>query len=446
MTREWNGLTRRELLERAGGLAAAAWLPTGLARGSSTDLLSRAEPGRPTSRASAVRAGAAAPSAGQDFPRKADFAIPNGVTYLNGAYTHPMPVVVRDAVRAWLEGRAGFRADASRPTIGGEVKAKFAALVNADPDEIAFIPNTSAGEVLSLQALGLPRSGGNVVTDALHFEGAIVHLQALQRTAGLDVRVVMPRDGRIDLEDLERVIDDETRLVELSWVTMYNGFQHDLRAVCELAHSRGARVYADIIQGAGAVPLDVRATGVDFAACSGFKWLMGDLGLGFLYVRRDLLESGALRRPWYGYHSVSSYATHFLPYDEPGSGSFSWELGTNASAFFEVGSVAGAARAALDASLDYLGQLGVANIEAHRQPLLQRLRDELPGLRFGLECVTPEGTTSPIITFTTPQGAQIRERFRSARVDVRVADHWVRFSPSVYNDMADVERVLDVLS
>ena len=70
---------------------------------------------------------------------------------------------------------------------------------------------------------------------------------------------------------------------------MHNGFQHDLKAVCDLAHAHGAYVYADIIQGVGASPLDVRATGLDFAASATYKWLMGDFGLGFLFVREDLL-------------------------------------------------------------------------------------------------------------------------------------------------------------
>ena len=415
-------LTRRELLASVGGLAVAAALPAGLGA-------SGAAPTRPSQAA---------------FPRKDDFDIPGGITYLNGAYMHPMPTVVRDAVRDYVDRRAGFTTRTSDdPNISATVKTAFARLINAEPDEIAFVPNTSTGEVLTVHALGIPETGGNVVTDALHFEGAIVHLQSLARRSDLEVRIAMPRDGRIALDDLDQLIDRETRLVELSLVTMYNGFEHDLKAVCDLAHSRGAYVYADIIQGVGAVPLDVRETGVDFCACSGFKWLMADLGLGFLYARKELLGT-AVRRPQVGYHSVSSYGTHFLPYDEPGDAPFSWELGDSASAFFEVGSVSGAARAALAASIPYLLDLDVAAIQRHRQPLLDRLRDEMP--RLGFECVTPEGSTSPIITFTMPDGDPVRARLAAAGVDARVADTYVRFSPSVYNDMADVERALEALS
>ena len=169
-----------------------------------------------------------------------------------------------------------------------DIKAEFAALINAKPSEIAFIPNTTTGENLVVNGLGLPGSAGNIVTDALHFEGALIHLKALQKD-GHDVRMVRPRDWRIDLRDFEKVVDRKTKLVEVSHVAMFTGFEHDLKAVCDLAHAHGALVYADIAQSAGCTPIDVKATGVDFCACSSFKWLMGDFGLGFLYAREDLL-------------------------------------------------------------------------------------------------------------------------------------------------------------
>ena len=133
-------------------------------------------------------------------------------------------------------------------------RAAFAALINAKREEISYIPNTSTGENLVVEALGITRFDGNVVTDALHFEGALVHLLELKKQ-GLDLRLVMPREGRIDMRDLERVVDRNTKLIEVSLVSMYNGFQHDLKAVCDLAHAHGAYVYADIIQGVGAVPI-----------------------------------------------------------------------------------------------------------------------------------------------------------------------------------------------
>ncbi len=323
------------------------------------------------------------------------------------------------------------------------VKEQFAALINARPSEISFIPNTSTGENLVVNGLGIVGSGGNVVTDALHFEGAILHLQALQRDHGLDLRIAMPREGRIESRDLERLVDKKTKLIEVSLVAMYNGFQHDLKAVCELAHAHGAYVYADIAQAAGATPIDVRATGVDFCACSSFKWLMGDFGAGFLFAREELLER-VIRRSQYGYHSARSIETHFLPYDTPSAAPFTWELGTDASATFEVGSYAYAPMAALGFSLPYIRRLGVERIEAHRHPLLERLRKEMP--RLGFQPATPPGTKSALLTFTVKDRQPVFERLQKTNINVRLGAHFLRVSPSVYNDIQDIERLLEALS
>jgi selenocysteine lyase/cysteine desulfurase len=328
------------------------------------------------------------------------------------------------------------------------VKSTFAALINAKPTEIAFIPNTSTGENLVVNGLEIAEQasrGINVVTDALHFDGSILNLQLLQRDRGLDLRIAMPRDNgsRIDLRDMEKLIDRKTKLVEISLVAMYNGFQHDLKAVCDLAHANGAYVYADIIQAAGATPIDVKATGVDFAACASFKWLMSDFGLGFLYAKEELLDR-VVHRSVRGYHSSRDIATHFLPYDPPAPTPFTWELGRDASAFFETGSNAWGPMNALGASLPYITTLGVANIEAWRQPMLARLRAELP--RLGFDPVTPPGTRSALITFTFRDRPPVVEKLRRANIDARVGNNFLRLSPSVYNDMADVERLLAALA
>jgi selenocysteine lyase/cysteine desulfurase len=293
-----------------------------------------------------------------------------------------------------------------------------------------------------VNGLGIKRFDGNVVTDSLHFEGALVHLQELQKQ-GLDLRLVQAKDFRIDLRDMEKVVDRKTKLIEVSLVAMYNGFQHDLKAVCDLAHAHGAYVYADIVQAAGAVPIDVRASGVDFCACSCFKWLMGDFGLGFLYAREDLLGKVIQRSQW-GYHSTSEMEAHFPPFDPKADTPVTWTLRNDATGFFEVGSMPHGAADAVGASLQYIQKLGVENIQAHRQPLLRKLEKEMP--RLGFTPATPPGSTSPLITFATKDGAVVARKLQAARVNARVSQYWIRLSPSVYNDEHDVDRLLNALS
>ena len=420
-------LDRRELLKGLSGIAASAAI----------------------ARVSAARALEAATLTTTTLPRKQDFDLADGFTYLNAAYTHPIPRRAVDATRSYLAQRNKLAMP--RPGSGGgsgegfDAKALFAELINAKPTEIAYVPSTSVGENLVVGALGLDRpTDRNVVTDWLHFDGALVHLLELKH-AGLDVRVVRPTaDYRIDIDDLAKAIDGKTQLVELSSTAMYNGFQHDLAAVSELAHAHGAYVYADIIHTAGAERFDVKASGVDFAACSSFKWLMGDYGLGFLYARDALMER--IRRPLVGYYQADDMSGHEPPFDSAASEPVSWTLKRDATGHFEAGSIGGALGAGLAASLAYVKEVGVANVEAYRQPMIRKLRTEVP--RLGFTCVTPPQSTASIITFARKGlgASEVPKKLDRARVSVRIADNWMRVSPSIYNDLDDVDRLLEALS
>lgn len=397
---------------------------------------------------SAALAGSAAPArVGPDFPRKADFRIAEGYTYINGAFTHPMPVAAARAYQRVVDRRSTIGTPSGAPAAGPfnrpETKDAFARLINAQPHEVSLLPNTSTGENLVVECLGIARNDGNVVTDALHFEGALLHLYELQKQ-GLDLRVVMPtQEGRIEIEDLARVVNRKTRLVEVSLVSMYNGFQHDLKAVGDLAHAHGAYVYADVIQGVGAVPFDVKACGVDFAATASYKWLMGDFGLGFLYVREDLLER-VVRRSHWSYESASEAEIHLSPFDPKAPNPLTWTPGRTVGQYFELGTMAYGVSAALGVSIPYLIDLGVENIQRWRQPMIDRLQREMP--RLGFVPQTPLDSTSPIVTFAHRDEERIRQRLQAARVDVRVADYWIRIAPSVYNDLTDIDRLLEALS
>ena len=121
---------------------------------------------------------------------------------------------------------------------------------------------------------------------------------------------------------------------------------------------------------------DVRASGSISGLLASYKWLMGDMGLGFLYVKEDLL--GRLEKPirispaergWY----------HIFPYDPPGNTVMDWSVSLSAGGHFEVGTVSNTTAACLSYSLDYIQQLGVEKIQAHRQPLLRRLQTECRG-------------------------------------------------------------------
>ena len=219
---------------------------------------------------------------------RADFPRTSRKLWLAAAETHPYSIHTLKALEAYTNFRAlgpGENRMDFTPEMQTEVKERFAALINASPQEIAFVQSTTDGENIVLAGLDLACQGGNVVIDDLHFEASKYMYTRLAEAGKIEFRVVPHRDWQIDLADFEQAIDENTRLVSIALVSQVNGYIADARAISELAHRHGAYLYCDIIQGGGCTPIDVQALGIDFCASSTYKWLMGDFGIGFLYVR-----------------------------------------------------------------------------------------------------------------------------------------------------------------
>ncbi len=364
--------------------------------------------------------------------------------YLNAAYTHPMSKGSHEEIKLFLNSRLQNRRipdgyDAFDRTAALQ---SFASLINASPAEIAWVPSTMYAENLLLQGLSIPGSKARVVTDAFHFEGSLFMYDQLASAGDIELTVVKPSGNRIDPHHIDAALKPGTRLLAISLVSAYNGFQHDLKKICDLAHAKNILVYADIIQAAGAVPIDVKASAVDFCACATYKWLMGDFGIGFLYVRADRLPM--LKRTVFGYRQVAHFESHLLPTDPPGTTPIESKAKTDMSGHFEVGTFANEGIAALRYSLNYLNQIGVPAIQLYRQPMINRLMEKLDKDRFHL--LTPEGSGSPIVSFacTEAEAAALKQRLQKADINVQVYNNRFRVSPSFYNDMAEVDQFITV--
>jgi selenocysteine lyase/cysteine desulfurase len=375
-----------------------------------------------------------------------DFPWIQNEVFLNNAGWHPIGVHSIRAMQAYLEYKMKGPGEGNEDFHGGrqdEVKRLFAQLIHAKPSEISFVPSTLVGENLVVAGLGIPGSKWNVVTDELHYEGSLYMYQSLQKQ-GLDLRIVRQRGNRIDVGDVEKVVDRNTRLIATSLVSYLNGWLQNARALADLAHAHGAYLYTDIIQAAGAVPIDTVAMGMDFAACSGYKWLMGDRGIGYLFVREELQDS-IVRRTQYGDRQFRDFEYHMFPYDPPGPTRITWNQARPcAGTYYEVGNISNIAAAAQSASLPYILRLGPENILAHSQRLAERLRRAMPAL--GFRCITPEGNQSPTVTFIVRDPQGVRAKLTRARVAVKVEWHQMRVSPSVYNNEADIDQLLNALS
>jgi selenocysteine lyase/cysteine desulfurase len=375
---------------------------------------------------------------------RADFPRARTAAYFDHASCHPLSVQSAAALHRFIDWNTNEVGEPWWPywcEARQQSKALFAELINAKPSEITFLRSTVEAESNLLNGMNIQAEGGNVVTNDLHYSASIYNYKMRQK-AGLDVRIVKHRDWQIDLRDVERAVDKKTKLIAVALVSNVNGYLCDVKALSDLAHANGALLYADVIQCAGAIPIDAKAMGIDLAACSTYKWLMGLKGFGFAYIREDLQgtvvkptqHSGGVRfnyAPWVPSPDPNYEDIAFRPARGPGS--------------YEVSYASCAGIICALESLKYIKALGVSNIRAHVRTLTDRLQKEMP--RIGYPSITPPGNESPILAFATkdPQGSIKKLRQAGVHVAMRFGNK-MRISPSVYNNQEDVDRLLNVLS
>jgi selenocysteine lyase/cysteine desulfurase len=402
-------INRRELISTAASLAAvAAMSPTDALAMSSSLMIGGEDP-------LGVR---------RDFP-----ILENGRTYLNSAYITPSPRVVPAAGAEFLNAKA------SRPiTVGemlgkaNEVRAQFARLINATPDEIGFVFATSEGENTVANNIPL-QPGDNVVVDDLHYDGALVAHRELERRRGIELRIVANRNGLVTSDDFARRVDGRTRLIAVSYVSSVNGLRHDVRALADLAHAHGALLHVDAIQALGMFPVDVRADDVDFLCSGTYKWLLGGFGVAPFYIKKALLDRVPPDR--FGVFQVESQTPdhHF-------------QL-RNTARRYDYATLPFAEVHQLGAALAYLDKVGVPRIEQHTFGLTRRLEAGLVNQRYRL--FTPANNRSSVLCFyTTKPTSDVRAAFERAKVDVTVREGHVRASIALFNTADDVDALLAV--
>jgi cysteine desulfurase / selenocysteine lyase len=359
--------------------------------------------------------------------------------YLDHAAVAPLPRPAAEAMQRWAQEAAteGDTVWATWSRRLHEVRQRLAGLLNARPAEVALVPNTTAG--IGLVAEGFPwRDGDNVVTLDNEFPSNLYPWLNLEGR-GVQTRRVSCEDGRVDVERLIAAMDERTRIVSVSWVGYASGWRLNVGELAERVHRSGALLMLDAIQGLGVFPLDVQATGVDFVAADGHKWMLGPEGAGVFYLKHEHLNR--LRPFGVGWHSVvqSSDFQHvdFVLRDE--------------AARYEGGSANIVGFLGLGASLDLLAQLGLT---AKVSPLADRVL-EVTGeaverllvhgakLRFERD----ETHDSGIVTFSLPghDPQQVRAACLRGGVAVSVRGGGVRISLHAYNNLDDIDRLLACL-
>ena len=362
---------------------------------------------------------------------RSDFPVVEQSVYLDSAYITPSPLQAVEAAQAFAEAKAR-----DPVSLGGMLqetnlmRQRFATLIGASEMEIGVLFATSDGENIVSRALDL-KQGDNVVIDDLHYDTTYLLYQQLAEQRGLEVRIVNSEAGEAPVDAFAEHVDRQTRLISVAWVSHQNGFRHDLAGLADLAHSNGAYLYADAIQGIGALDVDVRSTGIDFFTAGTYKWLLGGYGVAPFYVREELLER--------------------IGTDRFGSLNIAEELGQHRFRVYDDARKYGYATMGfgsvfqLRAALDYLLRVGVPNIEAHTVSLAQQLNTGLVGQ--GHDVWTPKDNRSPSVTFRHHRDITlVRSTLEEAgiRISFKAEGEELRAGIALFNNSDDIDKLLDV--
>ena len=364
---------------------------------------------------------------------RGEFPACEGRTYLNCAAVAPGSTRVRAAINAWLDDHVaqGNMASGQWWTRAAEARARTAALIGASPEEVAFVRSTSHG--LAMVAEGLDwRPGDEVaVASAIEYPSNVYAWKHLA-DRGVRLREIRAVDGAVTPEAVEEAIGPRTRLVAVSSVQFASGHRTDVDAIGRLCRDRDVLFVVDAIQQVGAFPIDVKASGIHAMAACSHKWMLGLLGIGFLYVDRDLLAH--LRPVLVGWHSVEDpFAFDGTRFDLRADASRLEEAAPSFPLVYGLG-----------AAVEMLLDAGVADVASHITGLLDRAANALEAI--GCEVSpAPEHRAGILMIRPAADVDALAEACQERNIAVSVRRGRLRLSPHLYNNEDDIDALVELL-
>ncbi len=393
----------------------------------------------------------------RDFPILSRTVNGRPLVYLDSAATSQKPTRVLEAVEEYYRHEnanvhRGVYALSVEATDAYEgARARVARFLGArSPDEIVFVRGTT--EALNLVASSLGRGylgrGDLVVSTVMEHHSNIVPWHLLRERPGIRLEFVgIDDDGRLRLDELDRLLAEHPKVVTLTHLSNVLGTSNPVREIAERAHAVGARVVVDAAQSAPHEPIDVARLGADYLAFSGHK-ILGPMGIGVLWGRSELLEE-------------------LPPY--MGGGEMIREVHLDRVAYqstpakFEAGTPNVGGAIGLAAALDYLEGLGFEFVRSHEARLLARattafadrlgddlrlfgpsdVRDRRAVLSFAMRGAHPHD----IASLLDAHGVCVRAGHHCAQplMERLRVPALTRASPYLYNTEAEVDRLVDAL-
>jgi cysteine desulfurase/selenocysteine lyase len=362
-------------------------------------------------------------------------------TYLNFATHAAIPRVALNAVQASVAAkmRPHIVDDLSFFSVAASLRQTLAALIGASPDEIALTSGAGAG--LAAIAYALKWSAGDEVIIARgEFPVQYATWKPMEAREGIKVQIVVPQGQFIQADDLIAAMTPRTRVISASHVRFDDGSMLDVPSLAAACKRNGTLLVLDVSQSCGAIPMNVRSLGADFIVCAGYKYLLSPWGTGFLWTRKENLDS--LRPGPYNWLSqgVERFAHHNFLDPEPAPTLSRWDSAEAATIFnFNLTVMEASAKFVLDAS--------PALIRDHNRALIDYFFERLPeGYRLASpRQASQRGVFGCIEVGSRSDTELLYETLREERFVVALREGKIRVAPHLLNSTEDIDRLLFVM-
>lgn len=368
----------------------------------------------------------------------ADFPVNKHLIWMNNCGTTPVGDLARKAVADWLEayGNQGTMAEGYSYTgIRTAIQHRLERLLGAQPGEIALIHHTAEG--MNFISHGLSLDPGDEILILENEYPSNVYPWEHWRDKGVRLRTVPMADNpKTFLEGFRATIGPRTRAASMSSVHWCTGMALPLEDLGRICADHGMTWIVDGSQGVGMVDLDVKKAGIHYMAFSGWKWLLGPLGLGVLYVSRDHLES--LRPIFKGTESVPG-DQEYLPYKhawKPNADRFTISTGSMTDWVY------------FDASLAWLEDIGFDRVRERIRTLARRLADGLRAAGYAIHGDTHPGAETGIVAALRPgqDAAAAVTALKDRGIVAATRLGRIRLAPHVYITEAQIDTVVAAMA
>ncbi len=371
------------------------------------------------------------------------------IIHFNNAGAALMPRPVLDATIGHLQLEAAIGGYEAADRAADKIQATYdltARLIGAEPDEIAVVENATRAFDMAFYAIPF-QPGDRILTAMAEYSSNVISYYQVAAKTGAVVEVV-PNDehGQISVAALRDMIDDRVKLIAISHIPTNGGLVQPVEAVGSLARDAGVLYLLDACQSVGQLPVDVQAIGCDMLSATSRKFLRGPRGVGFLYVRQDLIEQ--FEPPFLDNHAATWVDTDHFEIRADARRFENWES-----------NIAG--KIGMGVAAQYALEIGVEPGWQRVQQLATGMRERIAAIA-GAEVRDLGQVQCGIVSFTLDgvDPDAVMERMAEHRINVRTStifstrfdmaargiDHLVRASVHYYNTEEELDRFADVLA